>query len=144
MWLFYIFFRRCPCEKMPFKQNVLYITRTAGAAGPLVLESDGPDFFKPQIIPQTTTTNHSYNQRVNIYYYTKKFQSNNFSILPKMLPQTTTTNHYHNQGVNIYYHTNFCSNLTMFKFYHKFYHNHKFYHKPLPLSSSTPHAVFCT
>ena len=35
-----------------------------------------------------------------------------------MSQQTTTTNHYHNWGVNIYYHTNFCSNLTIFQFYH--------------------------
>ena len=33
-----------------------------------------------------------------------------------------TTNHYHNWGVNIYYHTNFCSNPTIFIFYHIFYH----------------------
>ena len=64
------------------------------------------------------------------------FQYSNF------LPQTTTTNHYHNRGVNIYYHTNFCSNPTMFQFYHKlyrtFYQNHKFDHKPLPLSPTHP------
>ena len=30
--------------------------------------------------------------------------------------------HYHKHGVNIYYHTNFCSNLTIFQFYHKIYH----------------------
>ena len=47
--------------------------------------------------------------------------------------------HYHNHGVNIYYHTNFCSNLTIFQFYHTFHH------KPLPLLPPTPpHNVFCT
>ena len=39
-----------------------------------------------------------------------------------------------------YYHTNFCSNLTIFQFYHTFNHTfyHKFYHKPLPVLPSTP------
>ena len=51
--------------------------------------------------------------------------------------------HYHNHVVNIYYHTNFCSNLTIFQFYHTFYYTcyHNFYHKPLPLSPQTPHNV---
>ena len=63
-----------------------------------------------------------------------------YNYLAHILPQTTTTNHYHNWGVNIYYHTNFCSNPTIFQFYHTFYHTcyHKFYHKPLPLSPPTP------
>ena len=39
--------------------------------------------------------------------------------------------HYHNHGVNIYYHTNFCSNRTIFQFYHTFHH------KPLPLLPPT-------
>ena len=38
--------------------------------------------------------------------------------------------HYHNYRVHIYYHTNFCSNPTIFQFYHTFYHT--FYHKFLP------------
>ena len=50
-----------------------------------------------------------------------------------------TTNHYHNWGVNIYYNTNFCSNPTIFQFYHTFYH--KFYHKPLPLLPPTTFSV---
>ena len=43
--------------------------------------------------------------------------------------------HYHSHGVHIYYHTKFCSNPTIFKFYHTFYHKfyHKFYCKQLPL-----------
>ena len=39
--------------------------------------------------------------------------------------------HYHNHWVNIYYHTNFCSNPTIFQFYHTFHH------KPLPLLPPT-------
>ena len=42
--------------------------------------------------------------------------------------------HYHNHRVHIYYHTNFCSNPTIFQFYHKFYHkfttNHYHYCHP--------------
>ena len=68
------------------------ITRTAGAAGPLVLESGAQCFFC--ILPHTFL-----------------FQYGNFLISSKFLPQmlTThfTTNHYHNWGDNIYYHTNF-------------------------------------
>ena len=44
--------------------------------------------------------------------------------------------HYHNHGVHIYYHTNFCSNPTIFQFYHTFYHT--FYHKLLQLLPPTP------
>ena len=40
--------------------------------------------------------------------------------------------HYHNHRVNIYYHTHFCSNLTIFQFYHTFHY------KPLPLLPPTP------
>ena len=52
----------------------------------------------------------------------------------------------HNHGVHIYYHTNFCSNQTIFQFYHTFYHTfyQTNYLKPLPLSPPTPHNVFCT
>ena len=58
-----------------------------------------------------------------------------------MLPQTTTTNHYHNWGVNIYYHTNFCSNPTIFQFYHKFYHTFlpQILQQILPQTSTTNH-----
>ena len=50
----------------------------------------------------------------------------------KIFTTDFTTNHYHNRGVNIYYYTNFCSNPTMFQFYHK------------PLQLSSPNNVFCT
>ena len=43
--------------------------------------------------------------------------------------------HYHNQGVHIYYHTNFCSDPTIFQFYHTFHHI--FYHKFLPQTTTT-------
>ena len=105
-------------------------TRTAAAAGPLVLESGGSVFFFVFLFCCCNLP-HQF-----------LFQSNNFSISPQYLPQilphiwpqTTTTNHNHNWGVNIYYYTNFCSNPTIFQFYHKFYHifYHKFYHKLLP------------
>ena len=49
---------------------------------------------------------------------------------------------HHNPGVNMYFHTNFCSNLTIFQFYHTFHH------KPLPLlpppQPSPPHNFLCT
>ena len=52
------------------------------------------------------------------------------------------SHHYHNHGVNIYYHTNLCSNPTIFQFYHTFHH------KPLlllpPPSGTHPHHIFCT
>ena len=54
-------------------------TITAGAAGPLVLESGGSVFF------------------VFLYFTTHQFvfQSNNFSISPQLLPQIFTTDFYH-------------------------------------------------
>ena len=103
----------------------LWLTRTAGASGPLVLESGSP-FCLSFCLFVFTTTNHYHNWGVNIYYNTYFCSNKIFSILlhilPYNLPQTTSTNHNHNHRVNIYYHTNFLSNLTIFQFYHKFYH----------------------
>ena len=118
---------------------LLYATRTAGAAGPLVLESGGCFFFF--FYHQFFFSNPTIFQFHHNFYHKYLPQ-----VLPQMLPQTTTTYHYHNLGVNIYYHTNFCSNPTIFQFYHTFYYTcyHNFYHKPLPLSPQPPHNIFCT
>ena len=109
-------------------------TRTAGAAGPLVLESGNCFFFFFFFF----TTNFCSNP--TIFQFHHNFYHKCLPhILPQILPQTTTTNHYHNWGVNIYYHTNFFSPIQQFfnfttnfttHFYHIFYH--KFYHKLLP------------
>ena len=116
---------------------LLYIrTRTAGIAGPLVLESGGCFFLPPIFSSNPTIFQFHHN------FYHKCLPQ----ILPQILPQTTTTYHYHNWGVNIYYHTNFCSNPKKNQFYHTFYYTcyHNLYHKPLPLSPQTPHNIFCT
>ena len=86
----------------------IYITRTLGAAGPLALESGSPVFFWLFFTHPPSTPPQIYLVLLQI------LQKTNYH---KLLPQTT---------INIYYQTNFCSNLTIFQFYHTFFHN------PLP------------
>ena len=103
----------------------------------------------PQILPQTTTTNHYHNWGVNIYYHTNFCSNpticqfyhtfyNTFlpHILPQILPQTTiiigesistTTQQQNSQPDNF---------SILPHIYYTCYHN--FYHKPLPLSPQTP------
>ena len=115
------------------KWNYL-LTRTAGAAGPLVLES-GSSMFFCFVFFFFVFYHTNFCSNLTIFQFHHKFHH---KCLPQVSPQTTTTNHYHNWVVNIYYHTNFCSNPTIFKFYTNFtthfYHifYHKFYHKLLP------------
>ena len=101
----------CKQQKI-FDASEIYETRTVGATGPLVLECGSS---------------------VLCLFFTF------LSFLSFCLFCLFVT--YHNHGVHIYYHTNFCSNPTIFQFYHTFYH------KPLPVLPSTPpppHDVFCT
>ena len=78
------------------------ITITAGAAGPLVLESSGCFYF---ILFYFFTTNFFSNP--SIFQFHHNFYHKYLpQILPHSLPQTITTYHYYNWGVNIYYHTN--------------------------------------
>ena len=129
-WTFYFFI-------------IIFITRTVGAAGPLVLECGGSVFFfvffvfvflyftTPIFVPIRQFFNFTTIFTTNVYH----------RFYHKFLPQTTTINHYHNWGVNIYYHNNFCSNPTIFQFYHKFYHTFLPHILPqiLPQTTTTNH-----
>ena len=118
------------------------ITITAGAAGPLVLESSGCFYF---ILFYFFTTN--FFPIHQFFNFTTIFTTNVYhrfyhTVYHKLLPLTTII-----IGVSISTTTPiFFSNPTIFQFYHTFYYTcyHNFYHKPLPLSPQTPHNVFCT
>ena len=128
--------------------KIILVTRTSGAYGPLVLEYGDCFFVVVFFVSLTFLSFLSFCLFLSlclfvffVFFVFLSFLSFCLFCLLVFLVffvLLSFCHHYHNHGINIYYHTNFCSNPTIFKFYHTFHH------KPLPLLPPPYHNVLCT